>query len=76
MNNKSLKTVNSIHIAHTAVFAVLVCLKILMNNVTHKNLEFIQTTRLVEFTSSLSPRCYPRGLQQGNGCSLASLSGA
>jgi hypothetical protein len=38
-------------------------------------LEFIRTTCSVEFTSSLSPRYHPPGLQQGNSSSLASLSG-
>jgi len=50
MNIVSLKTLNITHIAQVAASAVLVCLKILMNVKSAKNLEFIQITRSVEFT--------------------------
>jgi hypothetical protein len=50
MNNELLKTLNFAHLAYSAAFAVLVCLKILINVKSAKNLEFIQITRSVKFT--------------------------
>ena len=55
MNIVSLKTLNITHIAQVAASAVLVCLKILMNVKSAKNLEFIQTTRLSR-GRAISPR--------------------
>jgi hypothetical protein len=51
MNNKSLKTSYFIYLAP---IAALTALKILMNVKSEKNLEFIQITRLVEFTPNSS----------------------
>jgi len=54
MNIVSIKNLNFTHIAQFAVFAVFVCLKTHMNVKSAKNLEFIQTTRSVEFTLDYS----------------------
>jgi len=55
MNIVSLKNSVLINITQFAVFAVLVCLKILMNVKSAKNLEFIQITRSSEFTPNWCP---------------------
>jgi hypothetical protein len=51
INNKSLKTSYFIHLALIAAFAVI---KTLINVKSAKNLQFIQITRLVEFTPNSS----------------------
>ena len=58
MNNESLKTLNFIHLA---LIAALAALKILMNVKSAKNLEFIQTTRSVEFTLDISSPAFLSG---------------
>ena len=55
MNIVSLKNSVLTHITQFAVFAVLVCLRILMNVKSAKNLEFIQITRLLRGRAK-SPR--------------------